>query len=254
MIGVVLILSILASTSLPLLFVPPDELDELLDDGAPTRVVVLRQPGSGFAVASVTLAICGIGFGLVPILFPVAAVFGVLAIVYGTLGRRKGRDARGLANEVVDDLDEIDRFCHSYYGTEILQTEGKVLWDQVVAGNFTEVGWDTPEVFNARVTAAWEGLCRRAPGERVLVSCHGGTVRVILAAIVGNPMASFRTDYAAISRVDVFVEEDGTLHGHIVSANETGHFDADRTTAGGPMRGAPDVSWPGRLRSITTPR
>jgi hypothetical protein len=77
---------------------------------------------------------------------------------------------------------------------------------------------------------------------------------VILAAIVGNPMASFRTDYAAISRVDVFVEEDGTLHGHIVSANETGHFDADRTTAGGPMRGAPDVSWPGRLRSITTPR
>ena len=163
-------------------------------------------------------------------------------------------EARSLTNEVVDDLDEIDRFCHSYYGTEILQTEGKVLWDQVVAGNFTEVGWDTPEVFNARVTAAWEGLCRRAPGERVLVSCHGGTVRVILAAIVGNPMASFRTDYAGISRVDVFVEEDGTLHGHIVSANETGHFDADRTTAGGPMRGAPDVSWPGRLRSITTPR
>ena len=77
--------------------VTPDELDELLDDGAPTRVVVLRQPGSGFAVASVTLAICGIGFGLVPILFPGAAVFGGLAIVYGTLGRRKGRDARGLA-------------------------------------------------------------------------------------------------------------------------------------------------------------
>lgn len=77
--------------------VTPEELDDLLDDGTPTRVVVLRQPGSGFAVASVTLAICGIGFGLVPVLFPVAAVFGVLAIVYGALGRRKGRDARGLA-------------------------------------------------------------------------------------------------------------------------------------------------------------
>ena len=77
--------------------ITPDELDDLLDDGTPTRVVVLRQPGSGFAVASVTLAVCGIGLGLVPILFPVAAVFGVLAIVYGALGRRKGRDGRGLA-------------------------------------------------------------------------------------------------------------------------------------------------------------
>jgi hypothetical protein len=46
--------------------ITPDELDDLLDDGTPTRVVVLRQPGSGFAVASVTLAVCGIGLGLVP--------------------------------------------------------------------------------------------------------------------------------------------------------------------------------------------
>ncbi|MCP4845765.1 MAG: hypothetical protein GY901_11815, partial [Actinomycetia bacterium] len=50
--------------------ITPGELDELLADGTPTRVVVVRQPGSGFAVASVTLAVCGIGFGLVPILFP----------------------------------------------------------------------------------------------------------------------------------------------------------------------------------------
>ena len=78
-------------------------------------------------------------------------------------------DAKGLANEVVDDFDEIDRLCHSYYPTEILQTEGKAIWDQVLAGNFTEVGWDTPEVFNARVRAAWEDLCRRMPGKRVLV-------------------------------------------------------------------------------------
>ena len=163
-------------------------------------------------------------------------------------------DARGLANEVVDDLDEIDRHCHSYYPTEILQTEGRALWDQVVAGNFTEVGWDTPEVFNARITAAWGDLCRRSPGERVLVSCHGGTVRAILASVAGNQQASFRTDYAAISRVQVALDEDGTTHAHILSVNETGHFDADRTTAGGPMRGAPEMAWPGRHRSITTPR
>jgi probable phosphoglycerate mutase len=163
-------------------------------------------------------------------------------------------DARGLSNEVVDDLDEIDRYCHSYYPTEILQTEGRALWDQVVAGNFTEVGWDTPEVFNARITAAWDDLCRRSPGERVLVSCHGGTVRAILASVAGNQQASFRTDYAAISRVQVTLDEDGTPHAHILSVNETGHFDADRTTAGGPMRGAPEMAWPGRRRSITTPR
>jgi len=163
-------------------------------------------------------------------------------------------DARGLANEVVDDLDEIDRYCHSYYPTEILQTEGRALWDQVVGGNFTEVGWDTPEVFNARITAAWDDLCRRSPGERVLVSCHGGTVRAILASVAGNQQASFRTDYAAISRVQVTLDEDGTPHAHILSVNETGHFDADRTTAGGPMRGAPEMAWPGRRRWITTPR
>ena len=163
-------------------------------------------------------------------------------------------DARGLANEVVDGLDEIDRYCHSYHPTEILQTEGRALWDQVVAGNFTEVGWDTPEVFNARITAAWDDLCRRSPGERVLVSCHGGTVRAILASVAGNQQASFRTDYAAISRVQVTLDEDGTPHAHILSVNETGHFDADRTTAGGPMRGAPEMAWPGRRRSITTPR
>jgi probable phosphoglycerate mutase len=163
-------------------------------------------------------------------------------------------DARGLSNAVVDDLDEIDRYCHSYYPTEILQTEGRALWDQVVAGNFTEVGWDTPEVFNARITAAWDDLCRRSPGERVLVSCHGGTVRAILASVAGNQQASFRTDYAAISRVQVTLDEDGTPHAHILSVNETGHFDADRTTAGGPMRGAPEMAWPGRRRSITTPR
>jgi probable phosphoglycerate mutase len=163
-------------------------------------------------------------------------------------------DARGLAHEIVDDLDEIDRFCHSYYPTEILQTEGRVLWEQVVAGNFTEVGWDTPEDFNARITAAWDDLCRRSLGERVLVSCHGGTVRSILAAVAGNPQASFKTDYAAISRIQVNLDDDGVPHAHILSVNETGHFDADRTTAGGPMRGAPDTAWPRQRRSITAPR
>lgn len=163
-------------------------------------------------------------------------------------------DAKGLVNEVVDDFDEIDRLCHSYYPTEILQTEGKAIWDQVLAGNFTEVGWDTPEAFNARVRAAWEDLCRRMPGKRVLVACHGGTVRAILASVVGNQQASFRTDYASISRVHVDLGEDGIPHAHVLSANETGHFDADRTTTGGPMRGAPEVAWPGRRRSITAPR
>ena len=77
--------------------ITPGELEELLADGTPTRTVVVRQPGSGFAVASFTLAVCGVGFGLVPVLFPVALVFGVLAVAYGVLGRRRGREVRGLA-------------------------------------------------------------------------------------------------------------------------------------------------------------
>jgi len=163
-------------------------------------------------------------------------------------------DERGLTPEIVDELDEIDRFCHSYYPTEILQSEGKALWDQIVAGNFADVGWDTPETFYERINVAWQKLYERAPGNKVLVSGHGGTVRAILANVSGNPKASFRTDYAAISRIGVFVDKEGSSHPHILSTNETGHFDATRETTQGPMRGAPEVPWTGQRRSITAPR
>ena len=36
--------------------ITPDELDDLLDDGTPTRVVVLRQPGSGCVRRSTPLS------------------------------------------------------------------------------------------------------------------------------------------------------------------------------------------------------
>ena len=61
------------------------------------RTVYVERPGHGFAVASFTLAVCGIGFGLLPVLFPGALVFGALAVAYGVIGRAPERDGRGMA-------------------------------------------------------------------------------------------------------------------------------------------------------------
>jgi probable phosphoglycerate mutase len=163
--------------------------------------------------------------------------------------------ALGLTNQVIDDLDEIDRRGRTYYPTELLPTEGAALWEKVMAGEWDEIGWDSPEVFNARVLAAWDALIRNPPGERVAVACHGGTIRSILASIAGNPSAGFKIDYASISRVDVAPATDDHPEPfcQITSVNETGHFDGTRTEAVGPMRDGRVVQWPRRRRPLTAP-
>jgi uncharacterized membrane protein YhhN len=47
--------------------------------------------GNGLAVASLVLGIVGAIFGLIPILFVVAWICGLLALVFGISGFRKGR-------------------------------------------------------------------------------------------------------------------------------------------------------------------
>ena len=152
----------------------------------------------------------------------------------------------GLAPRIIDDLDEIDRCAHTYLPTELLPTEGGAYWDQICEKRYEDIGWDSPEAFRDRVVAAWDDLCRNPPGERVLVACHGGTIRTILADVVGNAGAGFRLDYTSISRVEV-TPPGGDPHGNdgsadpycsVVGTNETAHFDAERTTVVGAFRGA----------------
>ncbi|HIG25017.1 MAG TPA: hypothetical protein EYG34_07530 [Acidimicrobiia bacterium] len=81
----------------PTEIIDTEELSSLLQSGGPEKVVLVDRPGQGFAVAAFTLAICGIGFGLLPILFPVAFTLGALAVSYGFIGRQSDRTSRGLA-------------------------------------------------------------------------------------------------------------------------------------------------------------
>lgn len=136
-------------------------------------------------------------------------------------------------HEVVDDLDEVDRFSSTYYPTEIVHTHGGAYWDKIVAQDWDGLGWDDPATFKARVEAAWSELITNPRGERVVVACHGGVIRVILAVVAGFDIGFFpvSVDYASVSRVEV----DSAGKQRFLSLNETGHFDADRLGVRGVM-------------------
>lgn len=56
------------------------------------RVVYVKQAGNGFAVAGLTSGIVGVVFGLgMAITFPVAIAAGLLAVVFGILGRHRAK-------------------------------------------------------------------------------------------------------------------------------------------------------------------
>ncbi|MDG2028185.1 MAG: histidine phosphatase family protein [Acidimicrobiales bacterium] len=138
----------------------------------------------------------------------------------------------GIENEVVADLDEVDRFSSTYYPTEIVHTEGGEYWDKIMAQDWEGLGWDDPMTFKARVEGAWSELLANPRGERVVVACHGGTIRIILGSVAGPDVGFFpiSVDYASITRIAV---ENGKTR--FVSLNETGHFDADRIGVCGVM-------------------
>ena len=53
------------------------------------QVVYVRAEGNGLAVASLVLGIIGVVVGLVPILFFFAWVLGILALIFGGVGRKR---------------------------------------------------------------------------------------------------------------------------------------------------------------------
>lgn len=138
----------------------------------------------------------------------------------------------GVTHEEIGDLDEVDRNSSTYYPTELVHTHGGAYWDAIVAQDWDSIGWDDPKTFVRRVRAAWQDLIENPRGESVVVACHGGTIRVILAAVAGEDVGFFplNVDYASVCRVLV---TDGKSR--FVSLNETGHFDAERIGVRGVM-------------------
>ena len=139
----------------------------------------------------------------------------------------------GITNEVVADLDEVDRLSSTYFPTELVHIHGGEYWDKIVAQDWDAIGWDHPQTFRDRVQAAWADLVANPRGERVVLACHGGTIRVILGAVVGPDFDFFpiNLDYASICRVEV----DDDRSARFISLNETGHFDANRIGMHGVM-------------------
>jgi probable phosphoglycerate mutase len=151
----------------------------------------------------------------------------------------------GLEPTVIDDLDEIDRGASVYHPTERLPLDGGDYWKAITEQRWDDIGWDSPESFGERVGAAFDDLASRRLGERVVVACHGGTIRFIVAKVLGLQGAGrMTTDYASITRIEV--GDDASAK--VVSTNETAHFDADRSgTAGVWNSGAAPGSGPPQL-------
>lgn len=70
-------------------------------------------------------------------------------------------------------------------------------------------GEDLP-AFQARVVGAWEDLVHRHAGQHLLVVAHGGVVRVLLAHVLGLPLANlFRLEVAYADRSRIRVDGGG---------------------------------------------
>lgn len=60
--------------------------------------------------------------------------------------------------------------------------------------------------FHARVTAGWQDMLDAYPGEHVLVVCHAGVIRMLLASVLGMPAHNayrIQVESAAVSRIVV---------------------------------------------------
>lgn len=69
--------------------------------------------------------------------------------------------------------------------------------------------------FQLRILAAWDQWTERLAGQRVLLVCHGGVIRVILGQVLGIPrertLSAIDVPYACRSRVRLDRSEHGLL-------------------------------------------
>lgn len=136
---------------------------------------------------------------------------------------------------IVPDFDEIDRHSSVYVPTDIWATHAQDLLEGLMEQRYADIGYDPPDVFTERVHSAWHDFVARRPGDKVVVSCHGGTIREIVRAVLGDAAPSFhvKVEFASITRIRI--EEHRSV---LLSLNETGHFDADRIAMRGAMNTA----------------
>lgn len=81
--------------------------------------------------------------------------------------------------------------------------------------NHPPPGGEAITAFSKRVADAWLHWQKEAAGKRVLVVCHGGVIRMILAEVMGIPLkrsfSAITVPYACRSRIRVDESEHGVL-------------------------------------------
>jgi 2,3-bisphosphoglycerate-dependent phosphoglycerate mutase len=137
----------------------------------------------------------------------------------------------GLEPEIISDLVEIDRNAKIYAPPPLVKERFPEYYELMQKGEFEQIGWDSFDVFRARVRGAWKELLDRPRGERVVVACHGGTIGVILSYVLDIQTHTLldATPFASITRL---VVEGGGVK--VRSLHEIAHFDGVRERAVGP--------------------
>lgn len=133
-------------------------------------------------------------------------------------------DQTGIPLSVHADLREVTFGAwEGMTAAQVIAAHGDALaryWDDADA--YTPPGAEPVADFTGRVAAATQHLAQTHRGRRVLVVAHAGTMRAMLAALLGLPLKTtmcFDIPYACLSRVVIYGDGDGgaqnaILRGH----------------------------------------
>lgn len=70
---------------------------------------------------------------------------------------------------------------------------------------------ETIKKFQTRILQCWNQIIESTDTSHLLLVCHGGTIRIILAEVLGIPLDNMwriQVPYASISRVNIFIKEE----------------------------------------------
>jgi probable phosphoglycerate mutase len=130
-------------------------------------------------------------------------------------------ERRGLEIGVIDGVAEWDRNSNEYIPIEELKAANDPRYHDLMKGTWTSQD-ESPDEFSARVVSALDGLIDAHAGQRIAVSCHGGTINAYLTHILGLPVGPgfFYPNYTSIHRVAA--SRSGVKS--ILTMNETAHL------------------------------
>jgi probable phosphoglycerate mutase len=136
---------------------------------------------------------------------------------------------RGLPVTVVDGVAEWDRNSKEYVPIEELKAAGDPRYLELMKGEWTS-NEETAEEFSGRVVEALDSLIDAHAGQRIAVSCHGGTINAYLSHILGLPVGPgfFYPNYTSIHRVAA--SRSGVKS--VLTMNETAHLRGTGLTMG----------------------